>query len=150
MQCLYGYGQLTQCKRKEYPFCCFHKIPSTQEKYDCCICDSKQKKKKITLSICKHRMCLECFGKQVYEIQWFTGFNKTVPIFCPFCQNEVSDCDWDKVMDFLCELNIIQKDISFIDNVYNTYRIIYRKYKHLVEIDTSYRIKLHSEIEYIL
>ena len=114
----------------------------------CCLC-VKEKKKKIVLSICKHKMCLQCFASNVYKIQWFAdGFNKETPIFCPFCQNEVNINDWETVMDFLFKLKLVQKEILFTNNS-GAFIIIYNNYTPFEEIDTSHRIQLSNKNIYI-
>jgi hypothetical protein len=144
-RCVYKFGTENQCKRQEYPFCCVHK--KTNDKR-CGVCKLKTyDKPKITLSNCRHIMCIECFVKDVFEVQWFSGFTNRDPIFCPCCLGEVSQVDWFSVIRILMTLKCIEPIFTFDNN--NTYKITFRNYQPPENIDISHRITLTEHVEYI-
>ena len=147
LNCLHGLGTKTHCKNNGYPFCKLHRKLNDK------ICGYCKKKTpdmpKIRLSNCNHLMCATCFVTNVLDAQFFEGFTTTTPLYCPCCIEEISKPDWNLVISFLVKMKIIQPECIFSNNVYNTYRVVYKRYTQSDSIDTSYRITLSNNNEYI-
>jgi hypothetical protein len=94
-----------QCKRKGNVCCFFHR-------YDICGLCKEQVKYNI-LGKCGHKFCKYCLANDVYDNQWFDGFNTSHPIICPTCDKKVSDTDWSMVMDYLVESSILYRKIVY-------------------------------------
>ena len=141
IRCLYNFGTETQCRRLEFPYCCIHKKKNNKR---CVYC--KQNNGEFRLSKCGDLLCVSCFAKDVYEVQWFSGFTYTDPIFCPCCLEEVASADWISIIRILISLKYIQPDIIFKNNVY---KIFFIDYQPPEVIDISHRIILTEHVEYI-
>ena len=147
VKCLYGLGTDKHCKSNGYPFCKLHRKLNNK------ICEYCKKKTpdmpKIRLSKCAHLMCVNCFVTHVLDVQFFENFSTMDPLFCPCCIEKISKPDWNLVISVLVKMKIIQPECVFRNDVYNTYRIIYKKYKPPDSIDESYRIRLTNKNVYI-
>ena len=68
----------------------------------CCNCKLKVvNNKKCILDNCTHKFCLECIAMDIYNFQWFDDFSTEHPLICPECDVELSDNNWQSVMDYL-------------------------------------------------
>lgn len=68
----------------------------------CCKCELKVvNNKKCILDNCTHKFCLECIAMDIYNFQWSDDFSTEHPLMCPECDIELSDNNWQSVMDYL-------------------------------------------------
>jgi len=94
-------------------------------------------------------MCVSCFVGNILDAQFFEGMNVTHSLFCPCCIEKISKHDWNRVIDVLVNIKLIQPECIFSNDVYNTYQVVYKWYTPPPIIDESYRICLSKNNFYI-
>ena len=68
----------------------------------CCNCKLVVPNNKLcNLNNCDHKFCIECIATNIYYYQWFDDFSTDHPLRCPECDVELSDNNWESVMDYL-------------------------------------------------
>lgn len=146
-KCIYAYGTKYRCKNNGYPFCGVHRELNNTI---CGYCKHVTPDiPKIRLSKCNHLMCITCFVRDILDVQFFEGFTHTDSLFCSCCLEEIDVSDWNTVIGILVKMKIIQPEFIFNNDIYNTYRVIYKLFTPPLQIDTSYRISLSNNTVYI-
>uniref|UniRef100_A0A6C0AZQ1 RING-type domain-containing protein n=1 Tax=viral metagenome TaxID=1070528 RepID=A0A6C0AZQ1_9ZZZZ len=95
------------CKRKAEDFCCFHK------QVFCNNCKKLNLSKNSIILECGHNFCKTCLANDIYKNQWFEGFSTEHPLLCPDCDSELSDSNWQDIMDHLVFLKKVQRKIIY-------------------------------------
>ena len=92
---------------------------------------------------CGHLFYKHCLALDIYNFQWFDGFNTKCPLICPECDCEFRESDW-KIMDYLVEIHILQRN-----PVYTTYlnKEWANKLTKFVKIGKEYSFTERDKIE---
>jgi len=73
-------------------------------------------KRKITefvLTNCGHNFCKTPLANDIYQYQWFDGFNNKCPLFCPLCNCQLKDNESTEILDHLVFLKKLQRKNIF-------------------------------------
>jgi len=95
------------CKRKAEHFCSFHK------QIFCNKCKLKYSTKNSINLDCGHNFCKTCLANEIYTNQWFEGFSTEHSLICPKCDVNLSDSNWQDIMDHLVFLKKVQRKIIY-------------------------------------
>ena len=111
----------------------------------CCKCKNKiSNNKKCILGNCIHKFCMDCISMDIYNFQWFDDFSTDHPLRCPKCDVEVSDNNWQNIMDYLVKKEVLKRKIN--KTAYLS-KYQYNCISHLIILGKEFKCNHHKTLD---